>query len=66
MIKRIYIIGLMGSGKTTAGKALARKLSFPFYDLDDLIENKIGMTISKYFEQIKGSYFSWWRNSLFF
>jgi shikimate kinase len=46
---RIYLIGLMGSGKTTAGKALAKKLSFSFYDLDDLIENQIGMSISDYF-----------------
>jgi shikimate kinase len=48
---RIYLIGLMGSGKTTAGKALAKKLSLPFYDLDDIIESEIGMSISDYFSK---------------
>jgi shikimate kinase len=48
---RIYLVGLMGSGKTTAGKALAKKLGISFHDLDDIIEAQIGMTISEYFEQ---------------
>lgn len=48
---RIYLVGLMGSGKTTAGKMLAKKLGVPFQDLDDIIEAEIGMTISEYFEQ---------------
>jgi shikimate kinase len=48
---RIYLVGLMGSGKTTAGKTLAKKLGVPFHDLDDIIETEIGMTISEYFEQ---------------
>jgi len=51
MKMRIYLVGLMGSGKTTAGKALAKKLLLPFYDLDDLIENEIGMSISDFFAQ---------------
>ena len=40
----------MGSGKTTIGKKLAKKLAYQFVDLDDLIENKIGMSIAEYFE----------------
>jgi len=51
MSRIIYLVGLMGCGKTTAGKTLAKKLSLPFYDLDDLIENEIGMSISEYFAQ---------------
>ena len=35
---RIYLIGYMGSGKTTAGKRLAKIMNFPFYDLDKMIE----------------------------
>jgi shikimate kinase len=46
---RIYLIGLMGSGKTTAGKALAKKLSFTFLDLDELIEENTGFSIADYF-----------------
>jgi len=34
----IYLVGFMGSGKTVAGKELARKLKWQFMDLDDLIE----------------------------
>ena len=48
---RVYLIGFMGSGKSTAGRKLARKLQLDFYDLDDLIEQKCGMSISDYFEK---------------
>ena len=41
----------MGSGKTTAGKKLARKLAYDFVDLDLLIESETGISISTYFEQ---------------
>jgi shikimate kinase len=42
---RIFLIGFMGSGKTTVGNALARKLNFSFIDLDSYIENKTGKSI---------------------
>ena len=45
----IYLIGFMGSGKTTAGKKLARKLAYNFVDLDSLIESETGMSIQNYF-----------------
>lgn len=48
---RIYLIGLMGSGKTTVGKVLSKKLLFPFYDLDVLIEKETGLSISEYFKK---------------
>ncbi len=41
----------MGSGKTTVGKKLAKKLDFQFIDLDDVIEKKSGLAISAYFEE---------------
>ena len=48
---RIYLLGMMGSGKSTVGRKLANKLSYSFYDLDDLIESKIEMTIADFFEK---------------
>lgn len=47
----IVLIGFMGSGKSTIGKALARRLNFSFIDSDELIENKIKMSISDYFKR---------------
>lgn len=46
---KIYLIGMMGSGKTTVGKKLATKLNYPFYDLDNMIEQASGMSVSEYF-----------------
>jgi len=48
-MERIFIIGYMGSGKTTVGKLLARSLSLEFIDLDAYIENKYRKTISALF-----------------
>jgi len=47
----IYLIGFMGSGKTTAGKKLARRLAYNFIDLDALIESETELTISELFNQ---------------
>lgn len=41
----------MGSGKTTIGHALASSLSVPFFDLDQVIEDKIEMSINDVFEE---------------
>jgi shikimate dehydrogenase len=49
-IKNIVLIGMPGSGKTTLGKLLAKKLNRPFIDIDDLIEKQIGMSIPLFFE----------------
>ena len=40
--KIILLVGLMGSGKTSVGKRLARKLSLPFVDGDSEIEKAAG------------------------
>ena len=42
---RIILIGYMGAGKTTVGKALSQSLSLPFYDLDWYIEERYRRTI---------------------
>jgi shikimate kinase len=45
----IFLIGFMGSGKTTLGRKLANRLGYPFMDLDHVLEAKEGMTIAQYF-----------------
>ena len=47
--KNIVLIGFMGSGKTTIGKALAKKLQLPVEDTDKLIEAREGRCISDIF-----------------
>jgi shikimate kinase len=47
--KPVYLIGLPGSGKTTLGKKLSEKLGIPFYDLDHVIEQRIGQSIFDFF-----------------
>ncbi|MDY7573337.1 bifunctional shikimate kinase/3-dehydroquinate synthase AroKB [Actimicrobium sp. CCI2.3] len=48
--KNIFLIGLMGSGKTTVGRALARKLNKRFIDSDHEIEARTGASIPVIFE----------------
>jgi len=48
--KNIYLIGLMGAGKTTVGRLLAKSLSMPFYDSDKAIEDVTGVDIATIFE----------------
>ena len=50
-MRRIILIGYMGSGKTTVGKALAKDLSLPFYDLDWYIESRMRKTVSEIFAE---------------
>ncbi|KAA6330049.1 Shikimate kinase [termite gut metagenome] len=48
---RIFIIGYMGAGKTTLGKALAQKLDLSFIDMDGFIENRFHKKIRDLFEE---------------
>ena len=50
MTGSIFLVGLMGSGKTTVGRALARKLNKRFVDSDHEIEARTGASISLIFE----------------
>ena len=47
----IILIGLPGSGKSTVGRQLARKLSASYLDSDQLIEQRLGCSIREYFER---------------
>ncbi|MBL0422328.1 shikimate kinase [Ramlibacter sp. AW1] len=46
----IALIGLPGSGKTTIGRQLARRLGLPFVDTDEAIEQELGCSIRDFFE----------------
>ena len=50
-MKRIVLIGYMGSGKTTVGKALAKEVGLPFYDLDWYIESRMRKKVSQIFAE---------------
>lgn len=54
---RIYLIGFMGCGKTHWGKELSRKLQLPFFDLDQVIEEKEGKDITAIFAETGEEYF---------
>lgn len=47
----IVLVGFMGAGKTTVGAALASALGKPFVDIDRLIEESEGRSISRIFEE---------------
>ena len=50
-MRRIILIGYMGAGKTTVGKALAKELHMPFYDLDWYIESRMHKTVKASFDE---------------
>lgn len=50
-MRRIIVIGYMGAGKTTLGKALAKETGIPFYDLDWYIESRMRKTVKQLFDE---------------
>mgnify|MGYP001563273272 CR=1 FL=1 len=56
-MKNVYLVGMMGSGKTSSGRALARLLALPFVDLDDDITERDGHSINDIFESKGEPYF---------
>jgi len=46
----IILIGFMGSGKTTSGRELARRIGFEFVDLDERIQTRTGKSIDEIFQ----------------
>lgn len=49
--ENIYLIGMMGAGKSTVGKNLAERIGKPFVDLDSEIEKRSGKTVSEIFKR---------------
>jgi shikimate kinase len=49
--RRVFLIGFMGAGKTSVGRALSRLLGWRFVDLDDLIQGRQGRTIRQIFNE---------------
>ena len=54
--ENIVFLGMMGSGKSSLGFLISKKLNLDFYDTDNVIEKKTGMKISKIFKE-KGEIF---------
>ena len=52
----IVLLGYMGSGKSTVGRLLSKRLDLPFIDLDEYIENKLGASVPEIFSS-KGAVF---------
>jgi len=48
--QNIFLIGLMGAGKTTIGRQIANELSLEFFDSDHEIENRTGVTVTHIFD----------------
>jgi shikimate kinase len=48
--EHILLVGMMGAGKSSAGKRLAEKLDLPFFDVDAWIEDEEGLSIARIFE----------------
>ena len=49
--RSLYLVGMMGSGKTSTGRPLAERLGYGFVDADAVIEQAAGCTIPEIFEQ---------------
>jgi len=50
LTENVYLVGLMGAGKTTIGRSLAKRLHLEFIDTDREIEARTGVTIPTIFE----------------
>ncbi|WP_347239573.1 shikimate kinase [Microcoleus sp. FACHB-68] len=46
----LYLVGMMGAGKTTVGRILAKQLGYRFVDTDELVEQVAGQSIAEMFE----------------
>ena len=55
--KNLVLLGMMGSGKSSIGSLVSKKLNLPFIDIDNLIVKNTGMSISEMFETKGEVYF---------
>jgi len=60
MHSRIFLIGFMGSGKSTHGPRLARKIGYSYVDMDRMIEERSGMTVPGIFRKQGETAFRKW------
>ena len=51
MVNQVFLVGYMGSGKTSVAKALSASSGLPMLDLDEALERQEGRTIAELFEQ---------------
>ena len=56
-MKKIILLGYMGSGKSTIAKLLAKKVELPYLDLDEIIENRENATVKNIFSEKGEIYF---------
>ena len=55
--KSLVLVGMMGTGKSTIGKEVAKKLKIEFVDTDTLIEDEANLTIAEIFKKNGEKYF---------
>jgi len=60
----IFLVGFMGSGKSTVGQRLAGRLGYSFVDMDARLEGEQGMTINEIFEKLGEKAFRDMENNL--
>jgi len=55
--KNLVFLGMMGSGKSSIGNLVSKKLALPFIDIDSLIVGSVGMSITEIFKRKGEDYF---------
>ncbi|MBZ0318527.1 MAG: 3-dehydroquinate synthase [Anaerolineae bacterium] len=62
--RKLVLTGFMGTGKTTLGRLVAEKVGVPFVDLDDVIVQKVGLSIPEIFEKYGEAGFRAWESAV--
>lgn len=56
-MEQIYLIGFMGSGKSSVGSSLSKTLNYNFFDMDQIIEERENLSIKEIFSKYGEEYF---------